>query len=135
VGQGPDALSCDGTHVWVANGGDSSLTEIIAFGIAPVTLPPATPGQAYGPIALQAVGVGTSSPGYTTTLKWKGGSLPKGLKLNTQTGALSGRPSEKLKAGQTSIKVKVTESVTTVVGAKKTVAKTTASATIPLTIT
>jgi hypothetical protein len=67
-------------------------------------------------------------------LKWKKLSLPKGLKLS-KTGVLSGTPSTKLTAGPSSVKVKVTETVTTLNGKKKVKTKTTVQATIPLTIT
>jgi hypothetical protein len=104
------------------------------LGITTTSLPNATPGVAYGPVSLQVGGVGQSAPGYTTTLKWKKISLPKGLKLS-KTGTLSGTPSTKLKGGQGSVKVSVTETVTTLNGKHKVKTKTTVQATIPLTIT
>jgi len=85
-------------------------------------------------VTLQAAGEGTSTSPYSTTLKWKKLSLPKGLKLSN-TGVLSGTPSTKLKAGMSSVKVSVTETVTTLNGKHKVKTKTTVSATIPLTIT
>jgi hypothetical protein len=73
-----------------------------------------------------------STPG--ATLKWKKVSLPKGLKLS-KTGVLSGTPSTKLLAGTTSVKVQVTETVTTLNGKHKVKTKTTVQATILLSIT
>ncbi len=105
------------------------------FYIATTSLPSATPGTAYGPATLRVANLGTSTTPYVTSLKWKKvGHLPKGLKLS-KTGALSGTPSKKLKAGLSSVKVSVTETVTTRNGKKKVKTKTTAQATIPLTIT
>jgi hypothetical protein len=99
------------------------------FQISTASLPNATPGQAYGPVTLTTTG---STPG--ATLKWKKVSLPRGLKLS-KTGVLSGTPSTKLRAGTTSVKVQVTETVTTLNGKHKIKTKTTVQATIPLTIT
>jgi hypothetical protein len=110
------------------------VADVCPFGITSTSLPAATPGTAYSPATLQTVGEGTSTSPYVTTLKWKKVSLPKGLKLS-KTGVLSGTPSTKLKAGTSSVKVQVTETVTTRNGKKKVKTKTTASATIPLTIT
>ena len=104
------------------------------FGVAPITLPPAVPGEVYGPVTLHAIGVGASALGYTTTLKWKKISLPKGFKLSA-SGVLSGTLSSKLAPGGTSITVEVAETVTTVNGKKKIKTKTTSpAATIALTI-
>ena len=104
------------------------------FYIATTSLSAATPGTAYGPVTLQAAGLGTSTSPYATTLKWKKVSLPKGLKISKGTGVLSGTPSTKLKAGQSSVEVSVTQTVTTLNGKKKVKTKTTVEATIPLTI-
>jgi hypothetical protein len=104
------------------------------FSISTSTLPPATPGTAYGPVTLQAANVGTSTSPYSTTLKWKKVTLPKGLKLSS-AGVLSGTPSAKLAAGLSSVTVQVTETVTTLNGKMKVKTKTTVQATIPLTIT
>ncbi len=108
--------------------------ETVGFRITTFSLPSATPGIAYGPVTLQVAGEGTSSSPYMTTLKWKKVRLPKGLKLS-KTGVLSGTPSKKLTAGTSSIKVSVTETVTTLNGKKKVKTKTTVQATIPMTIT
>ncbi len=105
------------------------------FLVTTASLPNATPGTAYGPVTLTTQEAGVSASPYTTTLKWKKvGHLPKGLKLS-KTGVLSGTPSTKLKAGMSSVKVSVTETVTTRNGKKKVKTKTTVQATIPLTIT
>jgi len=116
-------------------------TGPVAFGISTASLPGATRGQLFGPVGLQAEGVGVSASGYTTTLKWAKGAvtrparaLPKGLKLSS-AGVLSGTPSTKLAAGASSIAVKVTETVTTLNGKKRIKTKTTVAAIIPLTIT
>ena len=102
------------------------------FQIPPPALPAVTPGHAYGPVQLQAIGAGAGA-----TLKWKKvAPLPKGLKLSS-TGVLSGTPNKKLNASSnSSIMVQVTETVTTVNSHdKKVKTKTIANATIPLTIT
>jgi hypothetical protein len=98
------------------------------------SIPPAAPSTPYGPVTLQAANVEASTSPYTTTLKWKKVSLPKGLKLSS-TGVLSGTPNAKLAAGPNSVTVQVTETVTTLNGKKKVKTKTTVQATIPLTIT
>ena len=74
---------------------------------------------------------GRSTSPYVTSLKWKKVSLPKGLKISRKTGVLSGTPSMKLTGGPSSVKVQVTETVTTLNGKKKAKTKTTVSATIP----
>jgi hypothetical protein len=74
----------------------------------------------------------SASP-HVTTLKWKKVSLPKGFKLS-KAGVLSGTPSARLVSGTSSIKVSVTETVTTLDGKHKVKTKTTVQATIPLTI-
>jgi hypothetical protein len=57
----------------------------VPFGVTTTSLPNATPGTKYLPtVTLQADGIGTSAPGYTTTLKWAKVSLPKGLKLSSK---------------------------------------------------
>ncbi len=104
------------------------------FLITTTSLPNATPGTAYSPVTLTSQDAGTSASPHVTTLKWKKVSLPKGLKLS-KTGELSGTPSNKLTAGTSSVKVQVTETVTTLNGKKKVKTKTTVQATIPLTIT
>ena len=88
--------------------------------------------MAYGPVVLQAANVGTSTSPYSTTLKWKKVTLPKGLNLS-RAGVLSGTPNKKL-AAPNSVTVQVTETVITLNGKKKVKTKTTAQATIPLTI-
>ncbi len=104
------------------------------FTITTSSLPSATPGLAYGPVALQEAGAGTSVSPNVTTLKWKKVTLPKGLRLNS-AGVLSGTLNKKLAAGPSSATVQVTETVTTLNGKKKVKTKTTVQATIPLTIT
>ncbi len=105
------------------------------FLITTTSLPNATPGTVYGPVTLTSQEAGMSTSPYFTTLKWKKVSLPKGLKLSKKTGVLSGTPSKKLTGGASSVKVQVTETVTTRNGKKKIKTKTTVQATIPLTIT
>jgi len=99
------------------------------FGVATTSLPKATPGTPYGPVTLQAGGLGVSASHYVTTLKWKKVTLPKGLKLSS-AGVLSGTPSAKL-AAPSSVRVQVTETVTTLNGRKKIKTPTTVQATIP----
>jgi hypothetical protein len=135
---GPDGVSSDGTDVWVANEYDGTVSEIAiagtpGFTITTSSLPACTTGVAYGSVALQEAGAGTSTSPYTTTLKWKKVTLPKGLTLSS-AGVLSGTPSSKLVGGSSSITVQVTETVTTLNGRRKVKTTTTASATIPLTI-
>jgi hypothetical protein len=132
------AISSDGTDVWVANEYDGTVSEIAiagtpGFTITTSSLPACTTGVAYGSVALQEAGAGTSTSPYTTTLKWKKVTLPKGLTLSS-AGVLSGTPSSKLVGGSSSITVQVTETVTTLNGRRKVKTTTTASATIPLTI-
>jgi hypothetical protein len=119
------------------NVGTASFTwTILSFGIATTSLPNATPKTPYGPdgpVTLQAAGLGVSAPGYTTTLKWKKVTLPKGMKLSS-AGVLTGTPNKNLAAGPSSVTVKVTETVTTLNGKKKVKTNTTVQATIPLTI-
>jgi hypothetical protein len=108
----------------------SVTISTLDFYIATGGLPPATPGTAYGPVALQVANEGTSTSPYTTTLKWKKVTLPKGLKLST-AGMLSGTPKASL-AAPTSVTVQVTETVTTLNGKSKPVkTKTMVQATIP----
>jgi Invasin, domain 3 len=118
----------------------SSFTPTL-FSITTSSLPSATPDTPYGPVTLEAAGLGVSASPYTTTLKWAKGTvvspaaaLPRGLKLSS-TGVLSGTPNKKLAAGTSSITVKVTEKVTTLNSKGRGVkAPTTVQATIPLTI-
>ncbi|MGB7052367.1 MAG: putative Ig domain-containing protein [Acidimicrobiales bacterium] len=120
-----------------ANGnvGTASFTwAIVPFAIATSSLPSARPNHSYGPVDLQAAGLGVSVHGYTTTLKWKKLTLPKGMELSS-AGVLSGIPNKHLAADTTSITVKVTETVTTLHGTKKVITETTVQGTIPLIIT
>jgi len=98
-----------------------------SFYFSTTPLPPATPGAAYGPVTLSTEGVAAA------TVKWKGVSLPKGLKL-APTGVLSGTPNKNLAAGANSITVAVTGTVITLNGKKKVKTLTTITATIPLAI-
>ena len=53
VGRGPIGVSSDGTHVWTANSGDNTVSEIaLNFLVVVPSLPPATPGRAFGPVIL-----------------------------------------------------------------------------------
>jgi IPT/TIG domain len=139
VGTAPISVSSDGTHVWVTNSADNTVTElnttgsVVGFRIATSSLPSAAPGVAYGPITLQEAGAGSSTSPYATTVKWKKLTLPKGLKLSS-AGVLSGTPSSKLIGGPSAISVQVTEMVTTLNGKRKVKTNTTVQATIPLTI-
>jgi YVTN family beta-propeller protein len=135
VGNDPDCISADGTHVWVGNYNDETVSEItLTISIATDSLPPATPGAAYSPVTLQAADLGTSASPYTTSLRWKKITLPRGLRLSS-IGVLSGTPNKKLAAGPSSATVQVTETVTTLNTRHRPVkAKTTVEATIPLTI-
>jgi Putative Ig domain len=111
-----------------------AIPFVVSFGIATTQLPNAARGKPYVTTALNAAGIEKSGTGFTTKLKWKKVSLPKGLKLSSG-GVLSGTPSTKLVAGPSSVKVQVTATVTTLNGKMKIKTKTTAQATIPLTIT
>jgi hypothetical protein len=91
------------------------------FLIATASLPPVTPGMAYGPIHLT-----TQESALGATFKWAKVAGPKWLKMS-RSGLLSGTPIATLRAGQKSITVKVSETAT---GGSSTV-----QATIPLTIT
>jgi YVTN family beta-propeller protein len=135
VGNDPQGISSDGTHVWVANAKDDTVTEIVILTITTPSLPPATPGTAYGPVTLQATGIGTSTPPYSTTSKWKKVAMPRGLKLSS-TGVLSGTPNKKLEPGPSSATIQVTETVMTLNTKHRPVkSRTTVEAAIPLTIT
>lgn len=103
------------------------------FGIATSSLPSASPGAPYAPVALQAANVGISTSPYTTVVKWKKVALPKGLHLSS-AGVLSGTPSHKL-GPPSSVTVQVTEKVTTLSGKMRVRTETTAQATIPFTAT
>ncbi len=122
-----------GTLYAAADGPPQSFS-VTGFSVATSSLPSASLGTAYGPVSLTYVGAGQSTNPYTTTVKWKRVILPKGLKLSS-AGVLSGTPSSKLSAGQSSVTVQATETVTTLNGTKKVKTKTTAQAAIPLTIT
>lgn len=105
-------------------------TPATAFFIPTSPLTAAKPGFAYGPVPLQVANEGTSMSPYSTSLKWKKITLPKGMKLSS-AGVLSGRPNNKL-AAPISVTVQVTETVTTLNSESKPVKiKTTAQATIP----
>ena len=147
-GSGFVASSIQATGAWVntagvrsGNGEVDIAATVSAFAIGTTSLPGATRSVAYGPVTLTAVNVAASASPFVTTLKWgkvplaTGGKirLPYGLKL-TRDGVLSGTPNSKLTPGASSITVQVTEKVTTFNGTKKVVTKTTAQATIPLTI-
>jgi hypothetical protein len=148
-GGGGGTLDFKGTQVPFGGGGGSSYPSAATqwdatatpsvtittsnFFISTTSLPPATPGTAYGQSTLQAANLGTGTSPYATTLKWHKITLPKGLKLSS-TGVLSGIPSAKLAAGPSSVTVQVTETVTTLNGKMKVKTKTTVQASIPLTI-
>ena len=105
-----------------------------AFTIATSSFPDATPGGLYGPVTLQAANLGVSDSPYTTTVKWFGAELPKGLTLSS-AGVLSGTPNTKLLAGSYSVVVQATETVTTLNGTRAVKTQSTVQANIPLTIT
>ena len=74
VGLEPYGVSSDGTHVWVTNVEDNTVSEIgtgaaLGFAITTSSLPSATPGVAYGPVTLQEAGAGTGVSPYVTTFK------------------------------------------------------------------
>lgn len=106
----------------------------VPFSVTTTSLPDAVPGQAYGPVTLQATGITASGNGFTTTLKWSKVALPRGLKLSS-SGVISGTPKMKLVAGTSDATVKVTETVSNLNGNQKIKTKTSVEATIPLTVT
>ena len=135
VGVGTCSLTAhvaNGTDYLAADGNPQSIS-VAGFAITTSSLPSATPGASYGAVTLQTAGAGTSTSPYTTTLKWKKVTLPKGLRLSS-AGVLSGKPSSRLAAGPSSVTVQVTETVTTLNGRRKVKTPTTVQATIPLTI-
>ena len=73
-----------------ADGSPQSFT-VLGFTVTTTSLSDTTPGTRYGPVTLQAAGIGVSALGYTTTLKWDKVSLPRGMKLSSK-GVLSGTP-------------------------------------------
>jgi hypothetical protein len=119
---------------WDTTATPSVTIATSGFGISTTSLPPATPGTAYGPVVLQAGNLGTSSSPYVTTLKSHRVALPKGSRLSS-TGVLSGTPNNKLIAGPSSVAVQATEKVTTLNGKVKAKTKTTVQIMIPLTVT
>ncbi len=119
---------------WDTTATPSVTITTSGFGISTSSLPPATPGMAYSPVALQAGNLGTSASPHVTTVKWHKVALPKGLRLSS-AGVLSGTPNKKLAAGPSSVTVQATEKVTTLNGKMKIKTETTAQVTIPLTIT
>jgi hypothetical protein len=139
---------CEESATWTGTPGTSdvqitvltSQASIWGFGVRPgliivtSSLPNYRPGLSYGPVTLQTSGEGTSTAPYATTLKWKKVSLLKGLKISA-AGVLSGTAGRFVTAGPSSVTVQVTESVITLNGTKKVKTKTTAKATIPITIT
>ena len=118
---------------------DSTATPTVTittlgFYISTTSLPTATISLTYGPVTLQAAGLGVSASPFVTTLKWKKLTpLPRGLRMSS-AGVLSGTAGRRAVAGQTSVTVQVTESVTTLNGTRTVKTKTTAQATIPLTV-
>jgi trimeric autotransporter adhesin len=129
IGKIPTGTTLNGVHVCsrhdqrgVASYGKCTIGAVEGgFLITTTSLPKASPGKHYHPVHLT-----TQEAGSHATLSWTKVKLPSGTTLS-KAGVLSGTPSKSLKAGRTSIKVKVTETV------GKT--KTTVEATIPLTIT
>ena len=145
------ALAADATgHVYVASFTSPTIVKL-SFGVADTTLPDATRGLAYAPVALKADLPGISTSPYATTLKWGKGTLPppnttgtgvpvpttalpKGMKLSS-AGILSGTPSKTLLPGTYDVIVGVTQTVSTVNNKGHQVkTKTTVNATIPITI-
>ena len=113
--------------------------EVPGFVISSGTATAAKRGTAYS-YQLQAAGIGSGAPGVLTTLKWAKGmvvapakALPKGLVLSS-SGLLSGTPSMALYPGTFPIKVKVTETVTTLSGKKHIHTLTTVTGTVYLPI-
>jgi hypothetical protein len=119
---------------WDTTATPSVTITTSGFGISTTTLPPATPGTAYGPVVLQAGNLGTSTTPYVTTVKWHKVALPRGLRLSS-AGVLSGTPNKKLAASPSSVTVQATEKVITLNGKMKVKTKTTVQVMIPLTIT
>ncbi|MGB7052750.1 MAG: choice-of-anchor Q domain-containing protein [Acidimicrobiales bacterium] len=115
----------------VANYGNCTIGAVEGgFLITTTSLHSATLGSPYvPPVTLTTQEAGVSTKGHTT-FKWKKVASPKGLKLST-AGVLSGTPSA---TTPSSVRVEVTETVTTLNGTKKVRTKTTVEATIPLTI-
>ncbi len=120
--------------VWDTTATPSVTISTSGFGIITTGLPSATSGVAYGPVTLQAANLGTSTNPYTTTVKWFGAELPKGLTLSS-TGVLSGTPSTNLRPGPYSVVVQATETVTTLSGRTKVRTPMTVQVGMPLTIT
>ncbi len=133
----PATSGTDVFTITASNGIDlpasQTFTLVDGFGVVPVDLAPATRGTPYVPAALSTYGVTPSASGYTTTLSWAKVALPKGLSI-TKAGVISGIPNAKLAAGPTTLTVKVTEQVTTVVKGKPVKTKSTAQITLSLTI-
>jgi hypothetical protein len=88
------------TDVTFTPSGTSFVWSAFEF-TSPSTLNPATIGTAYSDTVTAAGG--------TTPYKWKATGLPKGLKMSSTTGAISGTATSKDKAETYSITVTVTD--------------------------
>ena len=130
-----DTLCPAGDQRGVASSGPCTAGSVFVpsvFGVAFSPLPTATPGQAFGPVQLVPFAVTASASPYVTSVKWTKVSLPKGLSLSSK-GVLAGTLSAKNAVGPVTLEVKVSETITTVVGHKKT--KQTITATDPVALT
>jgi len=122
----------DGTDHVGADGTAQDIT-VHGFSVTTSSLPAAARGSVYTPVTLSLGAVGVSAPGFTTTIKWKKVTLPKGFVLSA-SGVLSGTPSAKLAAGANSVTVSATETVITLNGKKKVKTVTTIQVVIPIVI-
>ncbi len=116
----------------VASVGDCTMGALEGgFLITTTSLPNGIPGAPYQPLPLTVQEPGVSTSPYETNLTWTGVDLPTWLSL-TSSGSLSGTPHKN--SGTSSITVRVTETVKTVVGGTKVRTRETVQASIPLVV-
>ena len=121
-----------GTRFTATNGVPQSLT-VQGFSIVPVTLPRATRGRTFGPVALHATGIVPSTSASKVTISWMPVALPLGLKISP-SGVLSGVVNVHLAPGTRAVKVKAIETMKTRVGGVLKVTTSAVQATFMLTI-
>ena len=121
-----------GTKYVGMNGVPQSLV-IQGFAISPVSLPRATRGRNFGPVAFHATAIAPSTATKKVTVSWTPVTLPLGITLSP-SGILSGVASTRLAPGVRAIKVRAIETIKTQVGGTTRVSTFTAQATFNLTI-
>ncbi|PPF86150.1 hypothetical protein C5B96_05295 [Subtercola sp. Z020] len=92
VGLHPSGIAFDRlrSRIWVANQGDSTVTAVDELATPDISLATPPSGHVGDPYSFTFRAKGSPAPTFTLT----SGALPKGLRLNSSTGALSGTPTE-----------------------------------------